>query len=58
MLVEAYFWRKQWHPEMSSNQLEFISNKNFFFKSRAKKWIGKQLIREMSINRDLEIING
>lgn len=58
LVVEAYFWKKQWHPEISSNQLEFVSNKNFLFKSSARKWIGRQLIREMLINKDLEIING
>lgn len=50
--------KKSWSNDLLSNQIDYISSKNFLFKGRGHSWAVKEIINYMQDKNELEITNG
>lgn len=57
LIFHAELLEKQWSEEILSNNIKKISNKNFFFRSSAYKWINSEISKTLFIKRELDIID-
>lgn len=51
-------YKKYWSDELFSNKLSLISNRDFIFKFRAKRWAEKEAINILINNKEMEILDG
>lgn len=55
--ITASIYQKFWSEEFSSNQIELIDRKNFFFKRNAERWIDRAICNDLVKHRRLEIVD-
>lgn len=55
--LTASVYQKFWSEELSSNQIELIDSKTFFFKYSAKNWISARICEDLQRHRRLEIVD-
>lgn len=55
--LTASVYQKFWSEELSSNKIELIDSKNFFFKKSAKRWINRAICNDLVKHRRLEIVD-
>ena len=51
-------FNKRWSEEMLSNEMEAISDKNFFFHASGYRWVNKEIAKQLFAQHKLEIIDG
>jgi len=56
--TSAHIYKKYWSKELLSNIVEPISNKDFIFKFRAKRWAERELLNILINKQEMEIIDG
>jgi hypothetical protein len=58
LFLHVSFVKKQWSEEMFSYEIIFKQSKTFFFKWSAKKWIKDVLLKDLLLNKNMEITDG
>lgn len=56
--TSAQIYEKHWSNEILSNIVKPITNKDFIFKFRARRWAEKEMINLLINKKEMEIIDG
>jgi hypothetical protein len=56
--TSAHIYKKYWSEELLSNTLTEITNKDFVFKFKARRWAEKEMLKILIDKKEMEIIDG